>query len=193
MPLKIGGKPFPRRSRTAGVICLEKTEAFCRESRQINEMNFIRFSCVVAGLLLISNAIVAARGVRLWSYQELLDRSDLVVIATPIATDDTKEVTAFPGFEGERFIGVQTRFAVSAFLKGDKTLTNLVLHHYRAPHGTSSSRLPNGPTFVSFAPRTSAERAYILFLVREIDGRYAPAAGQVDPALSVRELVGVAE
>ena len=45
-----------------------------------------------------------------------------MVLATPTATNDTKEHIDFPGFAGEHVIGVETRFIVSAVLKGDKAL-----------------------------------------------------------------------
>jgi len=41
--------------------------------------------------------MVSARVVRKWSYQDVLDKSDWVVIATPIATADTKERIDLPG------------------------------------------------------------------------------------------------
>src|SRR2546428_839170 len=104
--------------------------------------------CVLASaFLLVSTGIVAARAVRIWSYQELLDKSDLVVIATPTGTNDTKEHIELPGFVGQRVIGVETRFTVSAVLKGDKALKDLVFHHYRTPDGPNVATVPNRPTF----------------------------------------------
>jgi hypothetical protein len=140
--------------------------------------------------------IVAARVVRIWPYQELLEKSDLVVLATPTATNDTQEHIDLPGFVGEHVIGLETRFAVSAVLKGDKTLRNFVFHHYRTTYGPNIAYVPNGPTFVSFDPvdpvasPTIPARTFILFLVREADGRYAPIAGQTDPGGGIRELRG---
>ena len=145
---------------------------------------------LVIPLLLVSRDIVAARAVRLWSYQELLEQSDLVVIAAPTATTDTKERN-LPGFVGQPVIGMETRFAVASVLKGDRSLTNIVLHHYRPAQ--DHYIVPNGPTFVSFAlsnEPSAPPRTYILFLSREADGLYAPVVGQVDPGLGVRELEG---
>jgi hypothetical protein len=39
----------------------------------------------------------------------------------------------------------------------------------------------NGPELLSFESKGST--LYLLFLVRERDGRYAPVTGQTDPAL----------
>jgi hypothetical protein len=151
---------------------------------------FVLASVLVLGM----TGIATARAVRIWSYQELLDKSDLVVLATPAATNDTEEHIDLPGFSGEHVIGVETKFSLSAVLKGDKALRNLVLHHYRTADGTNIPHVPNGPSFVSFTPadeRTAIQRTYILFLLREPDGRYAPVVGQADPGLGIKELVSV--
>src|SRR5262249_22220311 len=137
--------------------------------------------------------IAAARLVRLWSYQELVDQSDLVVLATAADTTDTKEHIDLPGFAGEHVVGVDTRFNISAVLKGEKTMKNLVLHHYRTVDGANVPHVPNGPSFISFTPagdESLNQQAYLLFLNREADGRYAPAVGQSDPELGVRKLEG---
>jgi hypothetical protein len=137
---------------------------------------------------------VSARAVRIWTEQDLLNDSDLAVIAAATASRDTTEQIDLPGFAGQRVVGVETRFAVSAVLKGDKKLTEVVIHHYRPAPG--AAMVPNGPTFVYFAVPEGAEglsRSYLLFLHREADGRYASVVGQADPGLGVRQLEGVYE
>ncbi|HUD46219.1 MAG TPA: hypothetical protein VMR33_05290, partial [Candidatus Baltobacteraceae bacterium] len=156
-------------------------------------MKTMRLFVFSASLLIVSASIAAARGVRIWSYQDLLDKSDLVVIATPTANNDTMERN-LPGFESQPVIGVDTRFAVSAVIKGDKALKDFVLHYYRP--GPGGMVVPNGPTFVYFVVSEKPSvrrRTYILFLHREADGRYAPVVGQTDPGLGVMELGGVYE
>jgi hypothetical protein len=157
----------------------------------MNNMKTIRPLVLTTAFLLGLTGIVAARAVRIWPYQELLEKSDLVVLATPTATSDTKEHIDLPGFVGEHVIGVETGFAVSAVLKGDKALRHFVFHHYRTTDGSNIPHVPNGPTFVSFDPvanPTIPPRTFILFLLREADGRYAPVVGQTDPGGGVREL-----
>ena len=143
---------------------------------------------LAAGIVLGLIGIASARVARAWSYQELLDKSDLVAIAIPTATNDTKEQIELPGFMGQRVVGVETKFSVHALFKGDKT-KDFVLHHYRPDD--SGMIVPNGPGFLSFEPvdnPTALRRTYILFLVREADGRYAPVVGQAEPGLAIREL-----
>jgi hypothetical protein len=123
------------------------------------------------------------------SYQELLDKSDLVIIATPITkTTDTKEESFLPNiFNQEKdgtkskvsAVGVETTFKVCAVLKGEKRSQQVVLHHYREASTASGF---NGPELVFFDPSDINRRgSYLLFLIREPDGRYAPTGGQTDP------------
>jgi len=130
-----------------------------------------------------------ARETIVLSYQELLAKSDLVVIATPKSkTTDTNEQAFLPGIwqqdrngrqSSVESIGVETVFAVSAVLKGDKTTKQFTLHHYRE---AKRGLFLDGPALVSFDPSDVNKRScYLLFLVREPDGRYAPTSGQTDP------------
>ncbi|HSS96530.1 MAG TPA: hypothetical protein VLK33_05865, partial [Terriglobales bacterium] len=67
-----------------------------------------------------------------------------------------------------------------AVLKGDETIKKFTLHHYR--QGNNGDVAMNGPLLVFFDPSdTSKRNSYLLFLVREPDGRFAPTGGQVDP------------
>ncbi len=125
--------------------------AFCGRLRQRNNMKTIRRLVLATAFLLGFTGIVAARGVRIWPYQELLEKSDLVVLATPTATNDTQEHIDLPGFVGEHVIGVETRFSVSAVLKGDKALRDFVFHHYRT---TDGSNIPTFPTARLLSPST---------------------------------------
>ena len=131
-----------------------------------------------------------ARAMMALSYQEMLEKSDLVVVATAKSkTDDTEEQAYLPNISSQdengnqsriESIGVETVFAVAAVLKGDKTTKEFTLHHYRL--GRTGTVEVNGPLLVFFDPSdTSQMNSYLLFLVREPDGRYAPTGGQTDP------------
>ena len=155
-------------------------------------MKVFRFVLKVATILLlvISNQ-AQARRVSVISYQEMLAKSDLVVIADPMSkTTDTKEEAFLPGIwlqekDGKqsriKSIGVETVFAVAAVLKGDASLKRFTLHHYRE---AQSGGEEDGPNLVRFDPSDLAKRSsYLLFLVRERDGRFAPIGGQTDPGM----------
>jgi hypothetical protein len=129
-----------------------------------------------------------ARIVQHWSYQELFDKSDLVVIGTANGTQDTREQADLPGIKqvtpdnktiGVPAIGVETKFEIAAVLKGDKALKEFTLHHYRKKDFSGAAI--NSPNLFFVNP--AEKREFLVFLVREADGRYAPTSGQTDPAL----------
>jgi len=65
---------------------------------------------------------------------------------------------------------------------GDVALEQFTLHHYREAQIPSNE--VNGPGLVHFDPVTPKLLVqYLLFLVREPDGRYAPVGGQTDPEM----------
>ena len=147
---------------------------------------------IITGLLILTAALLAqARGMRSWSYQELYDQADLVVIAKPISTQDTAEKAVLPNFSPDlHVVGLSTAFDISVVMKGDKSLKKCVLHHYRLAN--PKEMRDNGPMLASFDPKQHTR--FLLFLHREADGRYSPVSGQTDPTLfSVQKLEGAAQ
>jgi hypothetical protein len=147
---------------------------------------------IITSLLILTTALLAqARLMRYWSYQELYDQADLVVIAKPISTQDTTEKAVLPNTSPDlHVVGLSTEFDIRVVMKGDKTLKKCVLHHYRLPN--PKEMIDNGPMLVSFDPKQHTR--FLLFLHREADGRYSPVSGQTDPALSsVQKLEGAAQ
>lgn len=136
---------------------------------------------ILSLLLLLScclPVVAFARLIPTPTYQDLYGRADAVVIATPQATADTDERIVLPGLQPDvPAIGVDTPLRVQAWLKGAPVATP-VLHHYRLAN--PGQPLLNGPLLLDF-DRADAP-TLLLFLVREPDGRYAPVAGQTDPA-----------
>src|SRR3954468_1329689 len=141
-----------------------------------------------AAVILATAEFATAHLMAVWSYEDLFGKSDVVVIATPMSpTRDTAERTTLPGIERPTaVIGVVTQFQTLLVLKGDKH-DRITFHHYRLPQ--SDVALVNGPSLVAF-PKVD-HVSYLLFLVREADGRFAPVAGQADPEdVSVQKLSG---
>ena len=135
--------------------------------------------------LFVATCALSARPMRNWSNQALLDTSDLVVIASPTGVATIREGTKLPGMSGVSVIGVETKFAVSAVVKGDGAIKDLVLHHYNLAEADKSP--PNGPMLVAFEP--AKKQSFLLYLVREADGRYAPATGQIDPGFQAVQAI----
>ncbi len=139
-----------------------------------------------ATLLIAAAPQLVPRTIPQYSYDELFARSDLVVIAEPLRkTRDTPERSTLPYVSPpHRAIGVETEFRAELVLKGRKR-DRFVLHHYRerpepprkGPDGVERV-LVDGLLLVTFDPKKNSE--YLLFLVREPDGRFAPTGGQTD-------------
>ena len=149
-------------------------------------------------LVLASSALSPLNARRSYSIsgRELVERSDLVVIAIPTAqTADTTECSFFPNVYTKDSLGrvaplpaagVETPFEVSAVLKGDGSVATFVLHHYRQV----TEPAMDGPSVIHFdpaGPRTSG--CCLMFLTKEMDGRYAPTGGQTDLSNSVHRLM----
>ncbi len=140
----------------------------------------------VALLLLTVTFAARARGIRAWTYEELYEQADLVVIVKPISTKDTGEKWILPDIgPATDVVGLSTVFEIRLVMKGDKSLKECTLHHYRL--ADTKRGISNGPLLVSFDPKDSPK--YLLFLKKEADGRYAPVSGQTDPyGVSVQKL-----
>jgi len=134
---------------------------------------------IITGFLILTAALLAqARKMRSWSYQEVYDQADLVVIAKPISTQDASEKAVLPNISPDvHVVGLSTEFAISVVMKGDKSLKKCVLHHYRLTN--PKEMMINGPMLASFDPKQQPR--FLLFLHQEADGRYAPVSGQTDP------------
>jgi len=147
---------------------------------------------ILSVLLILATGLLAqARLMKSWSYQELYDQSDLVVIAKPTSTQDTTEKATLPNISPDvHVVGLSTQFDISLVMKGDTSAKKATLHHYRLADPEQLMR--NGPSLTSFDSKQHTR--YLLFLHREADGRYSPVSGQTYPTLfSVVKLEGAAQ
>ena len=158
------------------------------------------FLCAYVVVAAVIAEPLHARLLENWPYDRLFKEADLVVIAIAGESTDTKDRFSKKGWNVE-FIGQDTQFVAKSTLKGklgaDKKLTVL---HYRLPEGVLVN---NGPLLVKFRKDTAMLQGtingtafkaglgrpdYMLFLRLRKDGRYEPLSGEVDPALSIREM-----
>lgn len=158
-----------------------------------------RLGLISLSLLLVC-APANARLIENWPYERLFKEADLVVIVTAEGTTDAKD--RFKPHEWKiELVGQDTSLAVHSVLKGKLDTKTLKVLHYRLP--TMDTEIENGPMLVTFhsmgfslsgtingvsfkagLPRPE----YMVFLRTRSDGRFEPVSGQIDPALSVREL-----
>lgn len=148
----------------------------------------MRISLLLCLLLTAGPLPAGARAIRLWNRDELLAAADLAVIGTPVAGRDLAETNSLgwsstAAFQS-RFRGVETTIHITDVLKGNPANDRLVLHHYR--YELSWGSPPNGPELASLKP--NGTNLWVLFLVKDATGQYAPVTGQGDAALSIRSL-----
>jgi hypothetical protein len=138
--------------------------------------------CVTAAV----SAPALARIRQHWSEQQLVDKSDLIVMAKAVEVRDTGIKTTVPniarGTEPVAAVEMETTFEVSSVLKGKLETARFTFHHLREVKAEPSR---GAAELVAFDP--NEKKQYLLFLSREDDGRYSAVVGQTDPAEAVRE------
>jgi hypothetical protein len=152
-------------------------------------------------IIVISVAAPAAhaRVVALWPYDRLFKEADVIVIAAAIQTVDTDAHPAYRDWM-PYLVGQRTTFTIDCVVKGTPPDGPLALNHFRFKDGGPVP--PNAPMLVVFRTKPMVIRGdgkttadmpvgtprYLLFLKRNTDGSLEPIAGEVDPALSVKEI-----
>lgn len=153
--------------------------------------------------VLLSPIASFARGVGDWRHEKLFQKSDLVVLATPVSNADSGE-TMNPENYQVKFLGVNTTFTDCIVLKGQLTDKEIKVLHYRLPDdapgqqngplltyfhigGVSLSKVRDGKVFGEIG---GLGKQYILFLKKRDDGRYEPVSGQIDSNFSFLHILG---
>lgn len=156
---------------------------------KIKQLGFAR--ALACAFIFAVPLVAFGRLMKSWSYQEMFDQADLVVVAKPVSTTDTAEKAVLPDVAPDvHVMGVETKFEIKLVMKGDKDVRALTLHHYRFED--TQKMMINMPNLATFDPKDYHK--YLLFLKRETDGRYAPVSGQTDPAtFSIIKLEGAAQ
>ena len=148
-------------------------------------------------------------------FDVLLERSDVVVVATPIArkqvdvdvatlepwssqmTDRNEKMLRHIYRFNEFLIAEVTTFKVNASLKGDVSEKEIKVFHFTWK--SAPAELEGGPAFFmegfladdvapANLPRKRSGGGYMLFLNRRSDAQYDPATGQLDSVYSVKHL-----
>jgi hypothetical protein len=151
------------------------------------------------GALMITAAIrwVSAYNIDSFTYEEMVAKSDLVVIARPSESRDTGEREIDRNVKpAVAVVGVVTECNVLYVLKGPK-LKQFKLHHFREvnprpPKGAQGiEKIVMGPQIGIAFDQSKVSHCYLMFLLHEADGRYAPFDGHTDvEGLSIQEVMG---
>jgi hypothetical protein len=131
-----------------------------------------------------------ARLARHWSYNEMFEQSDFVVIGRVTSSNKSEERTTLPDYTPAlNVVGMITKFQTCLVLKGSKDIKSFDLHHYAYASQDDEDAMSNTPFLIKIRPGQQA--TFLLFLTRTDNGVYIPVTGQTDPAfLSVLELQG---
>jgi hypothetical protein len=136
---------------------------------------------ITAILAMSFASALIARTQETWSFQEMFDKSDLVVIGRFAASKDTGERTNLPGYgTGLIVVGVVSDFESCIVLKGQKDTTKFQLHHYRYEKPADEFATSNMPELIKL--QSGVHGTFLMFLIKQPDGKYAPVTGQTDPA-----------
>ena len=158
---------------------------------------------ILTGIMCLAMAGTAsARRIENWSYQRLLETSDIVVIATLEKVEAWDKPLPLPLFADVLEAKCAT-FHVEGILKGKLSSDELELIHCHLKLGRL---VEDGPLLADFREpgrilkivevdgvpemrvHQESKPHYLLFLKARPDGRFVPVAGQVDSFLSVRLL-----
>ena len=102
------------------------------------------------------------------------------MIATPLQTVSLHETKTMIGGNME---AIDTRFEICACLKGRVAGRTISVHHFRPVNDLLMH--PEGATWIEFQPRSGT---FLMFLKAQAGGGYGFAAGDNDPAISVKHL-----
>ena len=151
---------------------------------------------IMAPALFVTSA--AGRKLEIWSFDRLFKEAEVIVIASAKGTAKSEDTPANEQFKTS-LIGQRTTFAIIKTLKGEAGDGPLTVTHFKLKDGVQFN---NGPLLVTFrtkgpvieggqATRFKAVLStpqYLLFLKRSDGGRFEPVSGQIDPALSIKEI-----
>jgi hypothetical protein len=153
---------------------------------------------LVCGLMSGSTPDATAQIGYLWTYDELLQKADVVVIARCLATLDAGNQLSQAGLP---IVQMHTRFQLEAILKttGQNPgglRPEFRLRHYRLDterwrrdHPPEPGLPPPGLVSADIGALALLEgRSYLLFLTKSADGLYEPLSGHTFPNDSVLRL-----
>lgn len=123
-----------------------------------------------------------------WSSKELIEKADLIVIATPIAKSQaTGKSMILEGVKPDmEVIEMKTNFEIKGTLKGKLKVKNFTLTHY---YYKNPPKIYRGCPALRKYKTDEFYREYLMFLKSgEENGIYTPMSGQKDPNYAIRLL-----
>jgi hypothetical protein len=153
---------------------------------------------LICGLVSGSKPDATAQIGYLWTYDELLEKAHVVVIARCLATRDTGSQPIHPGLpSGLPVVEMHTRFQLEAILKTTDPHPvglgpefrlrhfRLDMDRWRRDHPAEPGMPPPGLLGGIGALTLLEGRSYLLFLTKPADGLHEPLSGVTFPTDSV--------
>ena len=135
-------------------------------------------SLLFVTVLFILASLASARPVKRWSFQELTEKADLVIVGTVSSAADAKN-HEYAAAKADTWVAVDTVFSVNSILKGELKSATLTVRHHRYHDRKAEIEVIDGPSFVKF--NSQLKNRYLMFLRRNAEGLYEPLTGQYDP------------
>jgi len=136
---------------------------------------------VLTGALLVTTPAHAYL-MAMQSYNDMFERADVVVIATPLSTQESNAESALevdqPKSVTDLIKTVDTRFQVAYVLKGSLDANTFHFLHLSLKEKRKSGAMIFGEVgtfFLDFESKWSKKRSFILFMKKREDGTYSPA------------------
>lgn len=119
---------------------------------------------------------------RSWTQEQLNFFSDVIATGTLLETKESHESALEIGKDSEQHSVIST-FLISQIFKGQApTDGKIVLRQLRTVPAKESMSPPLAPAEVP----ARGERGYLLYLKRDLSGRFEPTSGQSEAGLSIR-------
>jgi hypothetical protein len=130
-----------------------------------------------------------ARPEQHWDYPKMFEKSELVVLANWRSAQSSDERGLLPNTK-TKVMGITTMFEARVAFKGSQDVKRVALHHYRFQDEYDAFRyFP--PQLIRIIEPVDRDGRYslgggqfLLFLLKEPNGQFAPVTGQTDPAIS---------
>ena len=173
-----------------------------RSSAEENMKSRLLRLAIVVFIVTTPSVFASARTIDVKSYEELYSKADVVMVVHALSTRMSKSddgIVPLPN-KNDDLEPIFTRFRKLAVLKGQLEAKEFELCHHRYKATDDARTIANGPMLVNFPTYAynkgdewkewmgPGNNDFIVFLVRDSDGRLDFVTGQYDPALSVRRL-----
>ena len=137
---------------------------------------------IAATSVILFAALAIARPVRVWTYEELLEKADVAAIIQVTKIEKTEAQLEGHG-DAKQFQGKRATGAVGLKLKGKLEKT---IQFDFFTYSSSTAPRANGAMFPDLSKADTAH--FLVFLKKTSDGMYMPVSGHYDGSICIRSI-----